>query len=113
MRWSKPNLKSLHSLWGQMAHGEPASRAATEAVRRAMLEATPVVVPGGPYADVFRKIRYAADIQALWYARSDLMGAVASARGEAIAWQEIAAISKLFDGLLAESRSSQPTRHAP
>ena len=113
MRWHKPNLKNIHSFWGQVAKGEPTSDTRMESVRHAMLKAAPVVGPGDPHSNIFRRIRRAPNLEALWYLRSDLMGAISSKRGEAIARQEIAAITKVFDGLLAESRNYRKSGRAP
>ncbi|TAG37079.1 MAG: hypothetical protein EAZ34_00425 [Polaromonas sp.] len=49
---------------------------------------------------VARRIRYAQDIQALWYARSDLMAVLATTHGETIAREKLACISGKFKGLL-------------
>lgn len=77
----------------------------TEGVRQAMLRATPRGTSDQPPSHVFRRIYYADNVHALWYARSDLMAAIAHERGEASARQELDAISWLFDGLLPEFRS--------
>ena len=67
----------------------------------AMASATDVA--GGP--SLIRRIRFANDLQELWYIRSDLMTALAFTRGEQQAQQEIGTISKMFDQLLPEARS--------
>ena len=107
MRWQKPNLKNIHSFWGQVAKGEVTNDARTEGVRHAMLEATPVGGPGDPHTYVFHRIRHAPNARALWYLRSDLMAAISVKRGEGIARQEVAAITKLFAGLISEYRSQE------
>lgn len=109
MRWLKPNIRNIHSLWGQASRGEAATNARTEAVRHAMLAATPDV-PGQKHLDVFRRIRYANNIQTLWYARSELMAAIAFEKGEALARQEIGAITKMFEGLLEEYKTHDQRR---
>ena len=50
-----------------------------------------------------RRVRFATDIQALWYCRSDLMGALASQHGEARAREQIEPVTELFRGLLPDS----------
>jgi hypothetical protein len=107
MRWQKPNLRNIHSFWGQVARGEATTDARTERVRHAMLEATPVVGPGEPHSAVFGRIRRAPDIQALWYLRSELMAAISSSQGEQMARREMAAVTKLFKGLVPESRDQK------
>lgn len=47
-----------------------------------------------------RKLRFAEDVQVLWYARSELMAALASLHGETRARQELDQLSSLFQGLL-------------
>ena len=110
MRWQKPSLKNIHSFWGQVAKGEVTSDARTEAVRHAMLEATPVGGPEDPHSDVFRRTRHAPNARALWYLRSDLMAAISADRGEAVARQEISVIARLFDGLIPEARAPITSR---
>lgn len=55
------------------------------------------------FPSVTRRIRYAQDIQALWYARSDVMGILANTHGETIARQKLANISGRFKGLLPKA----------
>ena len=42
------------------------------------------------YPGVARRVRYAADAQGLWYARSDVMAILASTHGETIAREQVA-----------------------
>ena len=56
-----------------------------------------------------RRLRYANDIQGLWYARSDLMQAIAACEGEARARQQIQGITALFDGLQPGGGASRPS----
>ncbi|MES2414334.1 MAG: hypothetical protein V4614_11070 [Pseudomonadota bacterium] len=57
---------------------------------------------------VARRVRYAPDIQGLWYARSDVMAILANTHGETVARQKIADISGEFKGLLPKSLTSKP-----
>lgn len=50
-----------------------------------------------------RRVRYASDVQALWYARSDIMAILASAHGETVAREKMVQISERFKGLLPKS----------
>ena len=59
------------------------------------------------FPSVTRRIRYAQDIQALWYARSDVMGILANTHGETIARQKLANISGRFKGLLPKALSQR------
>ena len=52
---------------------------------------------------VTRRIRYAQDIQALWYARSDVMAILSNTHGETIAREKVACISGQFNGLLPKA----------
>lgn len=52
---------------------------------------------------VTRRIRYAQDIQTLWYARSDVMAILAKTHGETIAREKLARISDQFKGLLPKA----------
>ena len=61
------------------------------------------------FANVTRRIRYANDIQALWYLRGDLMAALASTRGEMAARQQVQQITRMFEGLLPGSLNSRPS----
>lgn len=104
MRWHKPSLKSIHSFWGQRARTEVVPEPATDGVRHAMLQVTPHIAAGEPHAALFARIQRAANLQALWYLRGDLMSAIASQYGEAAARQQVATITKLFVGLIPEAR---------
>lgn len=55
------------------------------------------------YPMVARRIRLAIDAQALWYARGDLMAALARMHGEALARQKINSLTCLFEDLLPRS----------
>ena len=104
MRWIKPNLNSIYSLLGRTPpQVTPTAAGRTEAVRQMMLEIITAVGLEKSHPQVYRRVFFAPDIQALWYARSDLMTAFASVHGESFAQEKIAGISGLFDGLLPQS----------
>jgi hypothetical protein len=109
MRWLKPSIRSIYGLLGNA----PAATGSvledgTEEVRETMLRA--LGEEGWrQYPHVTRRIRYADDIQALWYLRGDLMGALAAMHGEAAARRKLAAITEQFQGLLPDSMSSRPS----
>jgi hypothetical protein len=114
MRWPKPNLKrSISGLLGNpVAPSESILENGTEDIREAML-----VVLGESGAKQFpqitRRIRYASDIQALWYLRGDLMGALAAMHGELAARDMIASITSQFRGLLPSGLNSRPSSLVP
>jgi hypothetical protein len=110
MRWLKPNLRS--SIYGLLGNPVPLSdsrlETCVEDVRESMLD---LLGPTGPkqFPTVVRRIRYANDIQALWYLRGDLMAALAATRGEAVARELVASITTQFQGLLPSGLSSRPS----
>ena len=110
MRWFKHSLRSsIYGLLGNpAAPTESTMENATEDVREAMLA---LLGDAGSvkFVHVTRRIRYAADIQALWYLRGDLMGALAALHGERAARQQMQGISDMFQGLLPGSLSSRPS----
>ena len=76
--------------------------ARTEVIRELMLQEL------GDYGEkkfpaVARRVRYAPDVQGLWYARPDVMAILANTHGEAVAREKIAKISGRFNGLLPKS----------
>jgi hypothetical protein len=78
----------------------------TEDVRESMLA---VLGETGPrdFPHITRRIRYANDIQALWYLRGDLMGALATLHGEMVAREKIQSITQMFSGLLPNGLNSR------
>lgn len=110
MRWLKPSLRS--SIYGLLGNPLPPSESiletGTEDIRESMLT---VLGDGGPqhFPQITRRIRYASDIQALWYLRGDLMAALAAMHGEKSARHELAAITKQFQGLLPGALNSRPS----
>jgi hypothetical protein len=114
MRWRKPNLRrSIYGLLGNpVAPSESILESGTEDIREAML-----VVLGESGAKQFpqvtRRIRYASDIQALWYLRGDLMAALAAMHGEVAARKMIDSITSQFRGLLPNGLNSRPSSLVP
>jgi hypothetical protein len=110
MRWFKGSIRS--SIYGIL--GNPVGptdstlETGTEDIREAMLG---LMGEAGPkqFPNVTRRIRYANDIQALWYLRGDLMAALAALHGEVAARQQIQKITKMFQGLLPGSLTSRPS----
>lgn len=110
MRWFKPNLRSsLYGLLGNPpAPTESVLETGTEDIREAMLA---LLGENGSrrFPHVTRRVRYANDIQALWYLRGDLMAALAALHGESAAREKIQHITGMFHGLLPGSLSSRPS----
>jgi hypothetical protein len=61
------------------------------------------------FPQITRRIRYANDVQALWYLRGDLMGALAAMHGEVVAREKLASITDMFQGLLPGGLHSRPS----
>lgn len=110
MRWFKGSIRS--SIYGLL--GNPASptdsvlETGMEDIREAML-ALLDHAGGKPFANVIRRVRYASDIQGLWYLRGDLMAALASVHGEMVARQKVQKITRMFQGLVPGSLHSRPS----
>ena len=79
-----------------------------EDIRESMLS---LLGESGPkqFPQVTRRIRYANDIQGLWYLRGDLMGALAAMHGEAAAREKMSSITAMFQGLLPGGLNSRPS----
>ena len=110
MRWLKPGLKS--SIYGLLGNPLPPSESVletgTEDIRESMLA---VLGDRGHkhFPHVTRRIRYANDVQALWYLRGDLMAALAAMHGEMQARQKVASVTEMFEGLLPNGLNSRPS----
>ncbi len=98
-----PHLRSsCMALLGRSEPTPQALNARTEIIREMMLHEL------GDYGErkfpaVARRVRYATDVQGLWYARSDVMAILANTYGETVAREKIANISGRFNGLLPKS----------
>ena len=110
MRWIKPGLRS--SIYGLLGNPLPPTdsilESSTEEIREAMLV---VLGPAGQksFPNVARRLRYANDVQALWYLRGDLMAALAALYSESVARERIAGITGQFQGLLPGGLHSRPS----
>jgi hypothetical protein len=110
MRWFKGSIRSsIYGLLGNPAGPtESVMETGTEDIREAMLA---LLEQAGPkqFPHVTRRVRYANDIQALWYLRGDLMAALAAGQGEVAARQKVQKITEMFHGLLPGSLASRPS----
>ena len=111
MRWFKPSLKSINAIFA-LGHRPAASDSVLEIgiqdIREAMLELMGEV-PENPSPLVTRRIRYAVDLQALWYLRGDLMGVLAKRHGEVAARTKLEPITEMFAELGPVSLRSRPS----
>ena len=98
-----PKLRNSYmALLGKSEPTPAALNARTEIIRELMLHEL------GEYGEkkfpaIARRVRYAPDVQGLWYARSDVMAILANTHGETIAREKINDISCRFSGLLPKS----------
>jgi hypothetical protein len=111
MRWLKPNLRS--SIYGLLAGSprvpsESVLEDGTEDIRESMLSCLGEA-GSKDFPQITRRIRYANDIQALWYLRGDLMASLAAIHGEASARRKVAGVTAQFQGLLPGSLNSRPS----
>ena len=61
------------------------------------------------FPHVAHRIRYARDIETLWFLRGDLMALLASSHGEAAARGRLAVITGMFEHLLPEGLRARPS----
>jgi len=111
MRWFKTkDLRS--SIYAMFTVSTSTSRAPDPAtmdqVREAMLALTGDD-PGERAAGLARRIRYATDLQALWFMRGELMQLLARHHGEAAAREKLDELSSLFSDLLPSGLRSRPS----
>lgn len=109
MRWFKPVKNSIYGLLGNpQPPSESTLEGSTEDIRETMLG---LLGDSGPkhFPHITRRIRYANDVQALWYLRGDLMGALATMYGESAARQKMQEVTQMFQGLLPGSLASRPS----
>jgi hypothetical protein len=108
MSWFKGTLRnSIYGMLGNpVAPSESVLESGTEDIREAMLG---LMGDAGSkeFSNVTRRVRYANDIQALWYLRGDVLAALAATHGEAEARHRIQQITRLFDGLLPGSLNAR------
>lgn len=107
MAWWRRAAQSISSL----RSGSPSSAALEDSVEdiRELMLGTLGASAATSHAPVARRIRYAQDLQALWYLRGDLMAALASLHGESRAREIMLGISDEFDGLLPGGLASRPS----
>lgn len=112
MRWLKPTLQSFYGLLGQPGPiVEPVDTQRVEQIRQAMIDEMPGDASSLPYLRLMHRLCHTDDVEALWYARAELMSLLCAYRGEEFAQQRMDKVSTLFKGLLPASLSKrQSTR---
>jgi hypothetical protein len=113
MNWFRTTLRSSLSALLHVSTVPPAPPPAeplegVETIRTRMI-AMASTVPGERSASLALRVRYAADVQALWFMRSELMAMLARTYGEAVARDRVASLSDLFAEMLPEGLRSRPS----
>ncbi len=111
MRWFKTKdlRSSIYALFTVSTSSPRTDDAATmDHVREAMLAMTGDD-HGERAAGLARRIRYATDLQALWFMRGELMQLLARHHGEAAAREKVDELSALFTDLLPSGLRSRPS----
>jgi hypothetical protein len=111
MRWFKTKdlRSSIYAMFSVSTRATQAGDAATmDQVREAML-ALCGGDPGDRSAGLVRRIRYATDLQALWFMRGEIMQLLARNHGEATAREKVDELSALFADVLPSGLRSRPS----
>lgn len=113
MRWFKTkDLRSSIYAMFSVHTSHPAARvddaATMDQIREAML-AMAGEDAGERAAGLGRRIRYATDLQALWFMRGELMQLLARNHGEVAAREKVDELSSLFTDLLPSGLRSRPS----
>jgi hypothetical protein len=107
MSWLK---SASASFWGAVglapAPSEALVQERTEEIRQSMLS-TLGEQGSEAYPALRRRLMFAADSEALWYLRSEWMGALASIHGERVAAAHLRSVNIQFEGLLAKGLNSR------
>lgn len=105
-------ISSMQGLLGTGSPREELTPQRLDDIREAMLETLgPVACVDHPHIE--RRILFATDLQALWYARSDLMAVLSERYGEQEARGKMRTLSRRFEGLLPAAMTetrSRPSR---
>jgi len=108
MSWFTSGLRN--SIYGLLGHSIQPSESLLvnrmEDIRETMLE---LLGDDGTrfHPNVTRRIRYATDVQALWYLRGDLMAVLAGVHGEVSARRQVRTITDMFRGVLPRSLTTR------
>lgn len=113
MRWFTPKIRnSLFAVLNSVhATEEPRALAPAfniEDIRQNMLDLASG--DGGERSlRLSRRIRYASDLEALWFMRGELMAQLARTHGEAVAFEKVEELSSMFTDLLPAGLRSRPS----
>jgi len=113
MAWFKKStlISSLQALFAVSTAKPPAVEEQEDIVEeiRSRMAAMASVDPSEAGRALVRRIRYAGDIHALWFIRSELMALLAHTHGEAVARERLDRLGELFGRLLPEGLRSRPS----
>jgi hypothetical protein len=100
-------MRIKDSFWGLLGLATSSgSSLQVDHIRIAMLKALDVHCADA-HLQIDGAIRFATDLEALWYLRTDLMQAVAFCQGELAATQVIQDVTSLFKGHLKIANASR------
>ncbi|MDZ7892243.1 MAG: hypothetical protein U5L73_10875 [Rhodoferax sp.] len=108
MRWIANNWLGRVGalLQGLIAPSKEASVTTLHEIRSEMLAALGDVAEKH-FPLVQLRVTYASDIDDFWYLRGDVMAAIASLRGEAVAKEKLLQISTMFIGLVPHNLTNK------
>lgn len=113
MRWFntkelRSSIYAIFSVSSSTPAVAPEQRSTVEDIRQAMLD---LAALDASERSVFlaRRIRYASDLQALWFMRGELMALLARTHGEAAALEKVETLSSMFTDLLPKGLRSRPS----
>lgn len=111
MRWFKTKdlRSSIYAMFSVSTARPRVDDAVTmDQIREAML-ALVTLDPGDRAAGLARRIRYATDLQALWFMRGEIMQLLSRIHGEMAAREKIDELSFLFADILPSGLRSRPS----
>jgi hypothetical protein len=99
-------MRTKNSFWGFINRPSDTNVLQIERIRIAMLNALDVHCADA-HSSLDSSIRFASDLEALWYLRPDLLSAIASCRDQGAATKVLQDISMLFRGHLPQADLSR------
>jgi hypothetical protein len=101
-------MRIKNSFWGFITRSPEAGTLQVERIRITMLDALDThCADAHAHMAVDQSIRFATDIEALWYLRPDLLRAIASCRDQHTATIAVRDVTMMFKGHLAVANSSR------
>jgi hypothetical protein len=102
-------MTTLQELFDKQPAASPSLGNKIEDIRQSMLNCIGKDA-SSKFPETERRVRFASNLEALWFLRPELLMAISSMAGELVAQGEVERISTLFDGLLPKSMSSRSSR---